>query len=100
MDHNIKLGPGHFISPSLHFWSHFVPKGKIITSYQSLHTMCTSCHVNFVSFYYILCGTSYNESFHIGIRVERTVVKNVEFECFAAVGKFLPKLESVTLLSM
>ena len=31
-------GPRHFIPQSLHFWSHFIPKGKIVTSYQSLHT--------------------------------------------------------------
>ena len=31
-------GPRHFIPPSLHFSGHFIPKGKIVTSYQSLHT--------------------------------------------------------------
>ena len=33
-----KWGPRHFIPPSLHFSGHFIPKGKIVTSYQSLHT--------------------------------------------------------------
>ena len=33
-----RMGPRHFIPQSLHFWSHFIPNGKIVTTYQSLHT--------------------------------------------------------------
>ena len=29
--------PSHFIQSSLHFLSHLIPKGKMVTSYQSLH---------------------------------------------------------------
>ena len=32
------LVPSHFIQSSLHFLSHFIPKGKMVTSYQALHT--------------------------------------------------------------
>ena len=50
-------GPRHFIPPSLHFWGHFIPKGKIVTSYQSLHTK--SLHTK----RYFIPVTSYQSHF-------------------------------------
>ena len=32
------LVPSHFIQLSVYFFNHFLPKGKTVTSYQSIHT--------------------------------------------------------------
>ena len=42
----VPMVPSHFIQSSLHFLSHFIPKGKMVTSYTALHTgaLHTDCH--------------------------------------------------------
>ena len=41
--------PSHFIHPALHFLRHFIPKGKIVTSYQALHTSALHTMRHFIS---------------------------------------------------
>merc|ERR1711893_522276 len=73
--------PSHFIPCSLHFWSHFIPKGKMcslhpmFTSYlESLHTLshfilevtsyqCTSYQVQFILSHFIPSGAAYQVHF-------------------------------------
>ena len=71
VEDSFELGPRNFIPQSLHFWSHFIPKGKIVTSYQSLHTEVTlyqslhtkPLHTFYFIFFYFIFSQKFRTSF-------------------------------------
>ena len=68
------MGPRHFIPPSLHFWSHFIPKGKIVTSYRVTSYQGTSYQGTSYQSHFIPCAFHLfviHSTLHIVIPVDR-----------------------------